>query len=91
MITDAIMRRIVGSPYLSLVCGTKDFHVNEECTGCGKCVRNCPVNAIRLEDKRPVWNGKNCAHCMACISGCPTRAIEYKNVTQNRNRYYLNA
>lgn len=89
MITGAVMRRIVGPVYLALVCGTKGFHVNDSCTGCGKCVRNCPVNAIRLENKIPIWNGKNCAHCMSCISGCPTRAINYKNVTQNRDRYYL--
>ncbi len=40
------------------------------------------------ENQKPVW-GNNCTHCMACICGCPTQAIEYKNNTQNKERYYL--
>ncbi|MBR5478728.1 MAG: EFR1 family ferrodoxin [Clostridia bacterium] len=64
----------------------KDFHIEGECSSCGKCVKVCPLNNIKLTDKKPVW-GKDCTHCMACIGNCPTEAIEYKNITQKKEKY----
>ena len=64
------------------------FHYTDKCIGCGQCVRLCPLNNITLKDNKPSW-GNECTHCMACICGCPTKAIEYKNKTQNKERYYL--
>jgi len=64
----------------------KDFHTSDKCIGCGKCVKLCPLNNIRLEEKRPVW-GNHCTHCMACIGNCPTEAIEYGTITQNKEKY----
>ncbi|WP_334304421.1 hypothetical protein [Paraclostridium sordellii] len=54
----------------------------------GKCEALYPLNNINLKNQKPVW-GNNCTHCMACICSCPTEAIEYKNNTQNKERYYL--
>ena len=62
--------------------------MTSQCTGCGKCVERCPLNNIKLSNKKPVW-GKNCTHCMACIAGCPNEAIEYGKKTQGKPRYYL--
>ena len=67
---------------------SKDFHTTDKCMGCGKCSRLCPVNNIRMENRRPVWENP-CAHCMACILNCPTEAIEYGNITQKKEKYNI--
>jgi len=64
----------------------KDFHAEGKCTGCGKCVKLCPLNNIKLVDNKPTW-GKDCTHCMACIGNCPSETIEYKNITQKKEKY----
>ena len=62
------------------------FYAKETCTGCGFCVRACPLNNIRLEEGKPAW-GDDCTHCMACICGCPTEAIEYGKRSCGKPRY----
>jgi ferredoxin len=64
----------------------KDFYVKENCIGCGKCERLCPLNNIKIVDKKPIW-GNHCTHCMACIGNCPTEAIEYGTITQKKRPY----
>jgi len=46
----------------------------EKCNGCGKCVEVCPVEAIRIEEKKAVIN-EQCVDCETCISLCPHLAI----------------
>ena len=49
----------------------------ELCKGCSKCARNCPVNAIKGEIKKPfVIDQKICIKCGACLSNCPFGAIK---------------
>ena len=79
---------ITNVAFYKMFVNAKGFHYTDKCIGCGKCVDLCPLNNINLKDKKPVWKN-NCTHCMACICGCPTEAIEYKNKTQNKERYYL--
>ncbi len=64
------------------------FHAGEECTGCGKCTRVCPLGNIRLENSKPVW-GTECTECMACISYCPVEAVEYGTISRGRVRYTI--
>lgn len=64
------------------------FYATDQCVGCGKCGKVCPLNNISLVDKRPVW-GKSCSHCMACICKCPKEAIEYGDKTIGTPRYLL--
>ena len=45
-----------------------------KCTGCGACVDVCPVNAIKIEDKKAIISDE-CVDCGACISQCPVEAI----------------
>ena len=76
--------------FYRVVVKAKAFRVGDACTGCGQCVRRCPVNNIRLIDKKPVW-GEKCTHCMACICYCPAKAIEYGKKSVGKPRYHFEA
>lgn len=65
------------------------FYTKDNCVGCGKCEKLCPVNNIKLKDKKPIW-GNECYHCMACIANCPMDAIEFDDRTKGKERYILN-
>jgi uncharacterized protein (DUF362 family)/Pyruvate/2-oxoacid:ferredoxin oxidoreductase delta subunit len=47
----------------------------KKCTGCGICVRSCPVNAIRLIEGRPVTDYEVCINCLCCNESCPENAV----------------
>lgn len=53
--------------------------INKElCIGCGRCVRNCPVNAIELVDRKAEIDHDTCYGCGECVTVCPvkpTRAV----------------
>ena len=64
----------------------KHFWVDEKCIKCGICERVCPVNNIRLVDKKPHWL-HHCEQCFACLQWCPKEAIQYGRITRGRKRY----
>lgn len=45
-----------------------------KCTGCERCVRDCPLGAIDLEDEKAVIN-ESCVECRACLKVCPVNAV----------------
>jgi len=48
----------------------------EKCKGCSKCARNCPVNAISGEIRKPFTiDTTKCIKCGACITNCAFGAI----------------
>ncbi len=53
----------------------KSFIASSDCNNCNLCIKECPVDAIKLVDNRPYWK-HNCESCMHCINFCPHRAIE---------------
>ena len=49
----------------------------ELCKGCGKCARNCPMEAISGHPRTPyVIDNEKCIHCGACWGACPFGAID---------------
>ncbi len=66
---------------------THHFRVEDSCIGCGLCVRNCPVSAIQLRDKKPVWVKEQCVMCLSCLHHCPKFSIQYGNRTQKHGQY----
>ena len=87
-VNDRLLSGPVNVVYYPLIVRDKGFHVTDKCISCGKCAKRCPLDNIRMTDKKPVWLG-NCTHCMACIGGCPVEAIEYKSKSQGKPRYYI--
>lgn len=51
------------------------------------CVKSCPVKAIDLQMKKPVWVKNECVMCLRCLHLCPKFAIQYDNKTQNHGQY----
>jgi len=68
---------------------TRSFSVDDNCNSCGLCERICPVDAIELQNGKPVWVKKHCTQCLGCINRCPQRAIQHGAGTAKRGRYYF--
>jgi len=49
-----------------------------ECTGCGQCAEDCPLEIITMEDDLPVVDESICIGCGVCLLNCPTDAAELK-------------
>ena len=46
----------------------------EKCVGCTTCVKRCPMEAIRVREKRAVIIKERCIDCGECIRLCPHHA-----------------
>jgi heterodisulfide reductase subunit A len=55
------------------------------CTGCGTCVKLCPYNAIR-KDERGIArvNDVLCKGCGVCAASCPERAITMRHFSDKQ-------
>jgi NAD-dependent dihydropyrimidine dehydrogenase PreA subunit len=48
---------------------------NDKCIGCGFCVRDCPLEAVRLKQKKAVIDDHWCTQCGVCQRVCEAQAI----------------
>jgi pyruvate formate lyase activating enzyme len=71
-----------GCPLRCLWCQNPESHsfypellfAEEKCTGCGKCVRVCPENAIRMNGKASQTDRRLCKSAGLCVDACPNEA-----------------
>ena len=68
----------------------RSFQTNENCNGCGICVKVCPVNNIKIVDNRPVWQ-HHCETCYSCYAWCPQAAIHGEIVSYNEKYHHPEA
>ena len=51
------------------------YKISSECTACGSCMTECPIDAIIAGDKQYEINADECIDCGACAGSCPVEAI----------------
>ncbi len=59
---------------------------DENCIGCGTCVKVCPMENIKLVDKKAII-GNECSTCLGCFHWCPVEAI-YMSKEENVSRRF---
>jgi iron only hydrogenase large subunit-like protein len=50
-----------------------------DCRDCYKCVRRCPVKAIKIENGRATVMAERCIACGICVHTCPAGAKKVRN------------
>ncbi len=55
------------------------YSINDDCTGCLRCLRSCPENAITGEKKKlHIIDPTKCVKCGACRSVCNFNAVDVR-------------
>ena len=66
----------------------------EKCDGCGRCVKTCPMEILRMRDGHPgeehYFDAFRCIACDSCVAVCPTGAIERIGVYRVLEGMYRN-
>ncbi|MHB9138077.1 MAG: [Fe-Fe] hydrogenase large subunit C-terminal domain-containing protein [Victivallaceae bacterium] len=57
------------------------YTVKTECQDCYKCVRHCPVKAIKVENSHAAVMPEFCVACGHCIEICPAKAKRVRDDT----------
>jgi ferredoxin len=47
----------------------------EQCIGCGICVKACPMKALELRDKKVLFEPDRCLGCGVCVHKCKQNAL----------------
>lgn len=50
------------------------YTLSNECHDCYKCIRECPVKAIKIENGHASVIGERCIACGSCVKACPAGA-----------------
>ena len=78
--------KVIYPLFVRFMMSPRPFHATDRCTGCGGCVRACPLRNITLRETRPVW-GSKCALCLGCYHACPHHAVAYGKRTAGKHQY----
>ncbi|MBL7081616.1 MAG: 4Fe-4S binding protein [Candidatus Omnitrophica bacterium] len=57
--------------------------IAEKCTGCRLCIKACPLNAIKIIEKKAVIELDLCNLCGACVDACKLNAIILEKTTRH--------
>jgi iron only hydrogenase large subunit-like protein len=55
------------------------FTLTARCRDCYRCLRNCPVKAIRMQKGQAYVDEKRCIACGTCIRECPQQAKTFRH------------
>lgn len=55
-------------------------YIDENCVGCGLCVKACRQKALEVKDKKIIWNQDLCVQCGCCVRACKTKGFVAKKV-----------
>ena len=50
--------------------------LEDKCIGCGLCAKTCRKGAIKVENKKVIFDESQCNFCGRCYKSCPTDAWE---------------
>jgi iron only hydrogenase large subunit-like protein/uncharacterized Fe-S cluster-containing protein len=67
------------------------FTRKARCRDCHRCLRACPVKAIRVHDGQAQVVAERCIACGTCIRQCPQRAKSYRNDVTEATRLVTEA
>ena len=74
----SLQQELIYKPSLSIadnkITRIMAYVINEDCTACGTCIDECPVEAISEGDIYKI-NAEVCTDCGACADVCPVEAI----------------
>ena len=59
------------------------------CLGLGDCVNACPVNAIKIENKKVIVDFEKCIGCGKCAKECPRNLFELIPLKDALDLYYV--
>jgi electron transfer flavoprotein alpha subunit len=52
--------------------------ISEKCKGCGICIKECPFEALSMENvdgKKVAQAGMACTNCGVCVEKCPSAPL----------------
>jgi MinD superfamily P-loop ATPase len=88
--TKSALTRTLSDKAFHLARATKNFFLDDGCTGCGLCAERCPDKAIEIIEGRPFWIKDRCEICFRCLHHCPAFAIQYGQGKTRKHGQYRN-